>query len=452
MRPTLAACAALIATAPAILADSEQEDLRWWQPHGPSFDCREAQTAVDRTVCDDPLLARLDLEMSDAYDAAMEEATGVMTFNVDGSVPEADVIEAKQQQWLNARDSECSLDFDFDTQLEARFEATSCLIASYAKRLVEMGEERRALDALVDTRLVDLRPMEFAFGSVRIELPRVLPATRHEPPSVATPHPACIYKLLGSGSTELRRDACHVGTAHLPAEAGIYFYDDENGVSYGKWGPHRFDQRGDLFGYRHVGALSDGRTVIHAIDQSTGAGRTTTWSTVAVMRGFTEGDTIAVEQVIKDEGVSGFCSGGIGEVTVVDSRILRFTSWVSVETMLTLFEWFPEDLHRVSPSNRGLLLAMRDDGDFFVPMSIIGSSCIGRAHYHHDLETGSRTLTEVSIEVTQLDRESLASFPTITCLFKMMDGRLPDITMTLRPSDLENMIVQFVESCSARAH
>ena len=429
-RLMLAACVALVGAAPGILADSDQADLGWQQPYGPSYDCGKTQTAVERTVCDDPLLARLDLEMSAAYDIAIEEGNGVMAF----------------EQWLGSRNDECRLDFDFDTQIDERFEATSCLIAAYAKRLVELGQERRVLDALVDVGFVELRSMEFDLGSVRIDLPRMLPTMRHEPKSFPAPHPACIHKLLQSGLTKFRRDACHAGTAHLKV------WDDSKAgdTAYLKWYPNRFDQQGDLFGYRQLGALSDDRTVIKVIEQITVTRGTTTWSPVFVLSGVTEADTIAVERIIHADGMVGFCDSSVGEVAVVDSHKLRLSKRVSVEDLVNLLEWFPEQLRGVSPSTRRRLVAMQND--LSVPMSILGSSCIGRVHYDLDLETDIRTLIEVSIYVTQANRESLADFPAITCLLDMMDGRLPDISMSLSPSDMENMAEEFVETCGPSEH
>lgn len=438
MRLILAAYLTLTGMVPPIFADSDGVDLEWSQPHGPSYDCRETQNAADLAVCDDPLLSRLDRELNTAYDAAIKR-----------SAAKAAILEEQQQRWLHERHDECQLGFDYHAQIDARLEATSCLITSYVKRIVEIGDERRVLDALVDFGIVELRSMEFDLGSVRINLPRVLPMTRNVATKLATPHPACIHKLLRSSSTKLSRAACRDGTDHLPAYTGI-FHSNDDGVSYVKWGPHRLDQRADLFGYRQIVNPSHGRTLIHVFDQSTGAGRTTTWSAIAVVSGFMDGDTIAVEQLIRDDGMSAFCGGGIDDISVVGSRTLRISNYVSVETLVTLFEWFPEQLDRISEEDRRRLLAMANEGDFFVPMSIISASCIGTVHYHYDLETGSRDMTEVSLKVTQADREALYGFPMISCLFGMLNGLLPKITMRLRPTDLEAMIVHFVETCGVR--
>lgn len=133
--------------------------------------------------------------------------------------------------------------------------------------------------------------------------------------------------------------------------------------------------------------------------------------------------------------------------SVLETNTLRFDTSASVKELLNLLEWFPEQLHGVSESYRRLLDAMNKE--VFVPMSIVGSSCIDSVRYDYDLETGRRILAEVSLKVTQADRETLSGFPMIACLFDILNGRLPNLSMSLRPTELEKMIVEFVEVCRA---
>lgn len=85
-----------------------------------SFDCARAATPVERAVCADPALARLDREVAQAYGLRLDAVEG-----------EADkqAIRATQRRWLQRRDGAC------------KDAAAACLIGVYRVRLDELSAE-----------------------------------------------------------------------------------------------------------------------------------------------------------------------------------------------------------------------------------------------------------------------------------------------------------------------
>lgn len=83
-------------------------------PAGPSFDCAKASTPVEKTICADPLLGRLDRAMADNYSAMR---------NSDIGVEAREELKASQRQWTAARSS-CS--------------TTQCLADRYRARIDEI--------------------------------------------------------------------------------------------------------------------------------------------------------------------------------------------------------------------------------------------------------------------------------------------------------------------------
>jgi hypothetical protein len=88
------------------------------QPEGPSFDCRSAVlTAIEKRICDDGALSRLDLKLNDAYAADAFES-----FDALGVV-------GSEGRWLRERDA-CTTD--------------ACLRSRYRFRLGVLREENAA--------------------------------------------------------------------------------------------------------------------------------------------------------------------------------------------------------------------------------------------------------------------------------------------------------------------
>lgn len=468
VRSILAACVMLTGSAPSVATDWNQERE---QPFGPSYDCEKAQGALERTVCMDPLLSRLDLEVTTLYRDRLKESSvrdAYATALAPLLVPYHDELEEEQRQWLQARDDECDLDFDFQSGAGAHYDAVPCLIAFYAKRLVELdrrtsldeGSGRRVLDVLVDVGIVALGNTKLDLGNVRIDLPRVLPVTGVWRSASTMPHPACIDALLREPiPSSLRRDACRAGTDHLPygldsfGENGDYtFYVPWHATNRqillhtNQWSQSIGQSIGDRFGYRVVGELRDGRTLLHVTEEFTGAGQTHVDGSVAVAHGLRRGDVIMVERRI-EENLSGFCGGGIHEVEFADADTLRLASTIPVDGLMTLFDSFPEQLHGVSALDRRRLRALKTSGAFDVAMSIVASTCIGRVRYDYDIDTGRRELTEVSVEVTESDRATIAQVPALACLFDLLLDRHSDMPAMLRPAELDGLVMDFIGTC-----
>lgn len=81
---------------------------------GPSFDCAKASTAVEKSICADPLLSRLDQAMADNYSAMRNSGIGAEA---------REELKASQRQWSAARSS-CS--------------TTQCLADRYRNRIDEI--------------------------------------------------------------------------------------------------------------------------------------------------------------------------------------------------------------------------------------------------------------------------------------------------------------------------
>jgi len=80
----------------------------------PSFDCRQARNAAERSICNDPGLADLDIQMARRY-ARMQN-------NIDGRP--AEILRDEQRAWLRRRDA-CP--------------TSACIRAIYENRAATMG-------------------------------------------------------------------------------------------------------------------------------------------------------------------------------------------------------------------------------------------------------------------------------------------------------------------------
>ncbi|MEA2802039.1 MAG: hypothetical protein QOE49_2134 [Rhodospirillaceae bacterium] len=69
---------------------------------GPSFNCAKASSAVERTICQDPELAKADRAMAEAYAALAAKLSG----------PAKDNLEKEQVRWIGDRNRGCAADTD----------------------------------------------------------------------------------------------------------------------------------------------------------------------------------------------------------------------------------------------------------------------------------------------------------------------------------------------------
>ncbi|QWP77710.1 DUF1311 domain-containing protein [Lysobacter sp. K5869] len=117
--PAFRACAAL-----ALLAAAAAS-------HAVGFDCRRARTQVEKTICADAELSRLDSEMNDLYRQIRAETRGV-----DGETGRrVDPIAAENARWLEGR-NECH--------------DAACIRDAYQQRIAQMRRDWG--DALTPTQ------------------------------------------------------------------------------------------------------------------------------------------------------------------------------------------------------------------------------------------------------------------------------------------------------------
>ncbi len=113
---------------------------------GPSFDCQQATSTLDRAICADAELAALDRDMAARYRAA--QANGD-----DGARA---LIGDTQRQWAHTRAERCALPPDGD----AGADALACLKQLYQARIAELA-------ALQPTDAVD--PVAWVEGLWQVE-------------------------------------------------------------------------------------------------------------------------------------------------------------------------------------------------------------------------------------------------------------------------------------------
>lgn len=92
-----------------------------WRAPAPSFNCRKARSRVEKAICSDVALARLDRKLSEAYRDALARE-----FDDQGNdiKPEArDAIVQSQRKWLKERDRNCASG------------DKTCLSAAYRERM-----------------------------------------------------------------------------------------------------------------------------------------------------------------------------------------------------------------------------------------------------------------------------------------------------------------------------
>ncbi|MBV9043918.1 MAG: DUF4163 domain-containing protein [Alphaproteobacteria bacterium] len=72
-----------------------------WRAPAPSFDCRKAKSNIEKAVCGDAKLARLDRQMAEAYESKLAEGE----FDPDA----AKKLKADQRAWLAATMKACNI-------------------------------------------------------------------------------------------------------------------------------------------------------------------------------------------------------------------------------------------------------------------------------------------------------------------------------------------------------
>ena len=89
--------------------------------HAQSFDCRQAKTVIETTICDNRDLAALDYEMEGAFRKALK-GTGRLHA----------AMMSDQRAWRKDRDADCA------KLAEDRGRMAACIADYYKARLVEL--------------------------------------------------------------------------------------------------------------------------------------------------------------------------------------------------------------------------------------------------------------------------------------------------------------------------
>ncbi len=94
----------------------------------PSFDCAKAKTRVEKLICSDVKLAKLDREMSSEYRALMSDKT------LDGELKE--ILKNNQKKWLDSREKTPCL------ENEDVSEQQKCIKNAYRIRIKEINDDK----------------------------------------------------------------------------------------------------------------------------------------------------------------------------------------------------------------------------------------------------------------------------------------------------------------------
>lgn len=107
-------------TSPLSVSDFSRSQ-RFEPPRGgPSFDCRKASTAIERTVCGDPRLAKADLDLAAYYDGIRR---GHSTTRARAQLAQF------QKDWIKRRNIDCASSRDM----------AECLLKTYKEQRAALG-------------------------------------------------------------------------------------------------------------------------------------------------------------------------------------------------------------------------------------------------------------------------------------------------------------------------
>ncbi|EIC23551.1 lysozyme inhibitor LprI family protein [Thiorhodovibrio frisius] len=121
------------------------------------FDCAKAQSWVEKTICADPALSRLDDALTRSYRAALRKTS------------KAAALRASQRDWLSNQRDTCS--------------TSDCLISLYRTRLEQLeqvttddqvdagisGQYSRRVDGQPDQNSADIRIRSLGDGTVQVD-------------------------------------------------------------------------------------------------------------------------------------------------------------------------------------------------------------------------------------------------------------------------------------------
>lgn len=258
---------AMLATAPLVQAQEA------------SFDCDKATAPVEKMICRDWVLARLDKSLADAYrDRRKSLATA-----------DAEALTRQQREWLRGRLERCAIPARGSAlEAEAYWKAAPCLAGEMRTRLKELGGKEQDP-----------------------------PAPAYTGPS---PHPLCVLAAIGdllgendgpaNATPSVAAAACQKGHSHIPVNR------DRPG-----WlgAPTLTEGYGGDFAYQSIGKLADGTEVL-LLNQS--GGGTGQFSAIGTLRRQTnaKGEAAFTGAMIIPGGDR--CNGGINSAKIDGKDIL----------------------------------------------------------------------------------------------------------------------------------
>ena len=422
------------------------------QPFGPSYDCDQQQAVLELTICSDPLLSRLELALSVPLQAMVEETPAVSDVvgtdaRANPSTPSSNALEKSQEQGLKSLSGSCDLDFNFRTDIGARYRAVRCLINSFVHRLSDLGRGQLALDALAEVGVTIPDGVDVGTGDSQIDLPRILSSERKG--TVAGEfHPACLRALLEVPlPSSLRRSACSAGTSHLPLES--HYHEPDGLRFYSPWNPGPWPTSDDEFSYVELDKLDDGSSLLKVTEEYWG-NRSGRFESLVVAYGLADADVVTIKAQIHPQSYWGYCGHHLDLLGVSEGEgktVLRLGGVVSAGGVFRLFDQFPNELDGMSDSEKDNVRAMTEGPAFDVAMSITSATCIGRVEFDYDLQTTERELVEVVLDIEEEDRAVIAAYAGQTCLFDFLLGSALRMSARVRPRELEGMAVNVLEKC-----
>lgn len=123
----------------------------------PSFDCAKAKTRVEKLICSDVKLAKLDRKMSSEYRTLMSDK------KLDGELKE--ILKNNQKKWLDSREkTPCLEKEDFSEQQK-------CIKHIYGYRIKKLTDTKKGLetDLLIESPFTEKHPADYTFVSLNGE-------------------------------------------------------------------------------------------------------------------------------------------------------------------------------------------------------------------------------------------------------------------------------------------
>lgn len=346
----------------------------------PSFDCAKAATTAENLICGDSALAALDQSLSDAFQALRQQHTGAAR----------DRLVSDQRAWLADRDHRCDIPAgSAEPTLAQRWSWAPCLAEQYRARLEQLG--------------VVVPPVERPAGTT----------------AAGFIHPLCLDLATGgraeTGSDRpipILLDACNRGFRHVDVSRNDDGSFGASGAFIGSW-----------FGYRPIGKLASGKSVILVNWSGGGTGQ---FSEIVAVRSATgNGETTISARTIVLGGDR--CNGGIENASMRDENIVEVA---------------------VRATSADLVMAGNSSADAALDdLDSCAICCAGTLTYGVDVASNRETLASATInEIAPASEDP--SEGAQACFDGLLrgEGSLPK---TLTPSDLKQLAQRFRQTCVA---